>query len=262
MGEKVISLSVDEMGMSFILINEDEVAKRYLVSSLGAVDEAEVRGRLFAAHDTLVAREFAIWSEKEQRVVLIKELESIIAAMAKPRMTILATAVIGDTGSTFAYHFKDELIAEVKDKGIAGQDLRSLDDPEEVVSRISSLMDYPAKPAVEEYRATVSYEQISEARRLAGTDPDAVAGFFKSIGVDEKTAEVLTSDFLREEMHGSILRLDYDGETARGDRGLLILKSPDRGWVFKLFGDENNPMLDCFTTSKEGLDKELRDLLS
>jgi hypothetical protein len=259
MEETEFALGADEMGMSFILVGQREVAKRYLASMLGKIDPGEVKGRLLAAYDTLMARKLANWSGEERKVVLDGRLEPLIEAIATPRYSVITTTINGAGTRLSTFHFGSRGIVEVRDRRPIGQDLYPLDGPEAARASVETSMSYPESLEGKRYAVKMSLADIDKAQGMSTRDPGAIEGFLAGIGLDEESAEVLASDIVHKDFRGVIVRLDYDGDVAHADHGMLTLRSAERAWIFKLYPDGETPMVDGKVATREEFSGALKE---
>ncbi|NPV60363.1 MAG: hypothetical protein HPY75_12000 [Actinobacteria bacterium] len=263
MEDMAFSLGADEVGMSLILIDEQESARRYLLSVMGQIDADEMRGRLFAAYDTLMARGLAAWSEDKQKVVLDGSLEPLVQIIANPVFSIMATINNKVGRQNFLYHFGSDAIVQVRDRGLVGLELRPLEGPEAALAPMVASMGYPPSIAGKSYAVSMTLAQLNGARKMSREDPNAVSDFLTGIGMDEETAHALATDFSHEQSRGSVVRVDYVDDVAKTDRGFMTLGSAERGWIFRLHGDPKDTlMVDGTVATSAELEKALRELIS
>jgi len=258
----VFSLGIDEIAMSFILVGREDVAKRHIANVLGKIDPSEVKGRLLAAFDSLLARGLAGWSEEKQKVVLEGRLESLVETIASPNVSVVATVIKRGEGSDImAFHFGDRGSTGVRDKGLVGQELRPLDGPEAASAYIEELMGWPESLDGKRYTVSMTPDQLEKARKFSVQDQGALEGYLADIGLEAESLKALSSDLIHVESQGTVARLDYEGDVGRVDRGFLTLKSAERCWILTPTDSGDNPLVEGGVATREELRSKLTELM-
>jgi hypothetical protein len=257
----VFSLGIDEVAMSLILVGQEEAAKRHVANVLGKIDASEVKGRLLAAFDSLLARGLVGWSEEKQKAVLDGTLEALVETIASPDVSVVATVFKGEGIEIMAFHFGGRASAGVRDRGLLGQELRPLDGPEAASASIEELMDWPESLDEKRYTVSLTPEQLENVSKLSNQDQGVLEGYLAGIGLEAESLKAFSSDLINTESRGTVVRLDYEGDVARVDRGFLTLKSAERCWILTPTDGGDNPLVDGGVATREELRSELAELM-
>ena len=257
----VFSLGTDEIAMSFILLGREDVAKRHIANVLGKIEVSEVKGRLLAAFDSLMAKGLAGWSEEKQKAVLDSRLESLVETIASPNVSVVATVIKAEGSEVMAFHFGERASTEVRSMGLVGQELRPLDGPEAASASIEELIGWPESLDGKRYTVSLTPEQFGNATKLSVQDQGALEGYLADIGLEEESSKALSSDLIDTESRGTVARLDYEGDVGRLDRGFLTLKSAERCWILTPTDSGDNPLVEGGVATREELRSKLAELM-
>jgi hypothetical protein len=104
-------------------------------------------------------------------------------------------------------------------------------------------------------------EQLENATKLSVQDQGVLEDYLAGIGLEAESLKALSSDLINIESRGTVVRLDYEGDVARVDRGFLTLKSAERCWILTPTDSGDNPLVEGGVATREELRSKLAELM-
>ena len=256
-----ILLSLDELSMAVVLAGEPVVAGGMMMASLGNIDKCEMRGRLAAAGDSLLAKGLVKQSGDGKEITLTDGLADIAVVFTRPEFSLRLDSVRGDEMAITTYQFGQGKIVEHKSEGFLVHSLRRVQGSEEMVNGCMSFFGFGGFQGFTVPENDIPYSVLDEAWVLVDKDPAALDGYFQESGMESHVSAILANDFRESVSRGGIGRVDYGDESVIMDRGFLFLEGPERIWIFQIFAKEGEVWLKIIPGTESSFRDETEKLL-
>jgi|YNPBryulayer2012_1023412.scaffolds.fasta_scaffold06370_3 hypothetical protein len=237
-------LSLEEFGCGLLFLDEGAALPAWLKAHALPDDETTLQARFSAAARTLIVRGLA--RVEDGKIVLDELLGRMLRVAIHPRYSLSLVAMSEQEVQSCAYHVGDEHTVVCQAwKAEGGYALAQVPfSHQHLGARAAEFFQIKTAPATDETWA-VSLEQFQDLP--AATDlPEAVRQW-------------LREDYAHERMRGSLSRVERVGDSLVSDYACLILRGPERNWLFRLMPQEGRVRLRL--ASSEALAEELALLI-
>jgi hypothetical protein len=252
-------LGIEELAVALSLAGSPESAKGLLVANFGELDENEERGRLLAAHHSLMAR--GLLTLKGQDPQLEEKFKRTVSFIIKNDYFLQFNKGAGEIEDIRSYYYrKDKIIDHQIESGVIHA-LSQVGQREEI---ISSGIDYFGLQKLDSFdcpEVDIPQAQLEDVKTVAGTKPEETPAFLGSLGFDSSTSELLAEDFIDPQQRGSVMRVENQGGELRSDRGFLVMIGKRRGWLFRIFINKDETFVRILPGVPEVFSKELKAII-
>ncbi len=253
------ALSVEELAVSLNLIGEARMGHGLMVAQLGAMGREEARARLLAAGHTLLARRLLTVGEQGE-ITLAPTLEQTVRALANAAFSIRFSRAYRDAELALVYHFANGFVVAQWLEGGVVHRIAEVEGAETVVEggmgffQVAKATPFTCPPL------EVPYERLSEVK--GESDLMIIRRQVAEMGLEGTAGEMLTEDLSKAEYRGTILRVEYgEDRTPYSDRGILVLRGPERLWLFRILPREGEPSVLILPGAEETFRREVRRLV-
>lgn len=260
-GDVTYRLGVDEIGMAMIAAGKNEEAAGFMFATLGAIDETEMRGRLFAATNSLLAKELAIWSDADGEIRLTTDLKTTVEILGRPSFSVRFSRIEGGFEHITTYHFTgDGIVQQSSDNGLV-HELRVTQGPDDVIGSSSQFLSFNNVSQFDAGQAVFPVETLDTATDIAPDGQDELARHFEVAGATPEMAGMLASDYARQVFSGYVMRIDYTEDGVDSDRGFRTLYSAERAWIFNLESQDGHIMARTIAGTEANFETTVRQLI-
>ena len=253
-------LSLDELCMAVGLTDEHGAAYGIMVATLGKIDESEFKGRLLAAGDSLVSRGL-ITALDDEGIHLDESLEKMVLVVGKPSFSLRLDRVKGGHEDVTTYHHSEKGTVEHKREGGLAHFLRAIDGPDEILQFGSDLFELDSAREFKVSDDGVPSRVLERAGEFSRTNADYVEKYLSESGLEESTSAMIANDLREALFRGSVTRVDYHETEIISDKGLLLLKGPERTWIFRICRKEDEAWLKIIPGTESSFRDETEKLL-
>ncbi len=254
-----VRLSVEELAFILTEIGQAEAARHWLISHLGSdLTQEQVYARMAAAGHSLIARNL-LHVTMDATLLLAEPVAQIAAAVAMAEFSICYTRTYRDADFALTYHFQGGSIFEHQvDQGLVQQFTQL--DAAEVIDGGIDFLDLPPMTIVDQLSAELPKHVLDNVKDQGETA--AVARELHRAGLPAAMTNLLAEDLSRPVYRGTILRVEYDQQRSPySERGLLVLRGPERLWLLRPFLRESQPYVTILQGTEQVFHQELSVLL-
>ena len=252
-------LSVEEVAMTLSIIGQPKEAHALMVAQLGKIGQEEARVRLLTAGHTLMARGY-LSLDLEGRAHLSEPLARVVHVLAQADYTIRYNRSYRDADFSLAFHFDAEnIFAHRLEQGVVHH-ITEVSNVEDVIQGGLGFFGIAEVPPFSCPIAEVSRELLDQIK-----DDPAHAVIHRRLthaGVPAETCDLLAEDLSNTQYRGSVMRVEYDeNNTPVSDRGLLVLRGPERLWLLRPIVREGEQYVTLLPGTRETFRREVTSLL-
>lgn len=258
MQEQEFALSVEELALGFSLLDAAQKAHDLMVAQLGEMTPEEARARLLAASHGLLARGW-LSIDEEGKIRLEPSLERMVRALIAPTFSLQYSRAYRDaTKFVLVYHFINGLVLAHWAEGGIVHRIKEVAGKEAAIQggidffNVAEAASFTCSPS------EVPYDVMRQIKDEG--DPAVVLQRLAEEGVEQATRAMLAEDIKNPVYRGSILRVEYE-ERPRSDEGLLVLRGPERLWLFRIVHKGDKPFVIILPGTEEVFRKEVGALL-
>ncbi len=253
-----IALSVEELGMAAILINEPDFARSLIFSVYGIIEDIEAKSRLLAAGNSLISKNLVYFDGKQ--IILAEELFRIMRVLTAPDYSIKISRLEEKKEIFMAYHFKsNEIIKQNADDGYIYH-LGIVTDKNDVIQYANKIFPLIAKKENSSNNEVFPY-YILEYTVNVKNGGEKYREYFIKNGLSENTATRLEYNLNNIQYKGAAMKIEYTEESAISEKGFLVLGSKDDSLIFRLFEKEGLTMVEMQEGNNTNLEYQIRELM-
>lgn len=222
-------LSTEELAVVIGIAGRPEIAKGLLSSSFGEISVDEERGRLLAAHNSLLARKLIHLEAGQPQ--LHPEFKKTMAAFLVGRRLVRAgrTGLFGEDMLAYYHHADGWLGHGIRDGVSHHLDFPfSLDRAEAAVEAFLSPV---CPPLANSIRIALPDTLLTELSPEARRSYDDVLEVIRSVSPSNPAAQLLAQDFAEGPWRGSTTWMDQTDPNSVLTRGMLWLQGVERLWM-------------------------------
>jgi hypothetical protein len=253
-------LSVEEVALAMSMVGQPEVAHDLMLAQLGTMKQEEARVRLLTAGHSLMAQGW-LTMDAQGAMHLADPLARVARVLSRADFSIRYSRSHREADLSLSFHFGERGIfahrieqgvlhhvTEVQDTDAVIQDGLVFFEMAQVQPFVCSSDEIPVG-LLDEVKDEKDVASI--LHRLEATD------------VPEETRMLLAEDLHRAQYRGSILRVEYgEDNVPRSDRGLLVLRGPERLWLLRQLPGKSKPSVTPLPGTERSFRQEVAVLLS
>jgi hypothetical protein len=232
-----LSLSVEELALMFSLLGQAPLAKTMLNDELGELNEDELRGRIRAASNTLLARGLILPGGDEP--VLAPDVAALLGPMASADYALQSTVFGADQPgrNLMLYVQGDRIVSHRLHQG-AYHTLQLLD-PSEAMAVCEAFYGFAPLAGVTSPPFSLDRAEVQEARLLDDGSAVATQERLERLGVDSETAARFAEDLYHQQAWAIMLRLQTTSDQSIvAELGYQILTGASgRIWLMTVDGE-------------------------
>lgn len=263
MKHSTMALSIEELAYAMGVLGGTDAATGFLLGILGQRPRLEVEGRLLAAAHGLVARGYLGFDAAKGSSWLTQPLAAMVEPMVRNRYTVrlsrvrdgseeIATLYVSDASSMF-HQLHQGVVSHLQlipDLASAEEQCRAFFALPEATETASAPLAQIPTGLLETLRRKDEARSVEEA-----------ATALVSHGLESGWAAKLAEDSHNETGRGSVVRLETQGDEVVSCRGVLILRSARRSWLFDISATDPD-VLDVYPGTSLVFSKVFRALTS
>jgi hypothetical protein len=241
-------------------MGKPESGKEILVAQLGAdLTQEDVHARLMASSHALMARSW-LSIDSEGTVIIDQELLRAVRIITEPTFSLRYSYSTPEIDMLSTYHFHDGAIFEhFLEYGLV-HNLVELSSPNDVIQKGIDFFQLSTLPTFHCSDAVVPNELMNSVKDEENRA--TVERKLEQAGVPDDTRPLLTEDIHASLYRGSILRIEYGADnTARADRGVLVLRGQQRLWLMFPLDQQDPPHVRIFPGTEAAFQEEVATLL-
>ncbi len=251
-------LGLEEVVVAIGLVGQPEVAKALLWSNVGEINADEERGRLLAAHHSLLAKGLITLQQNEAHPT--EDLVQIATMLVEHTFIVRFSRGSGVDERVLAYYFRDNRILSHAIGNGVSHHLVFVNDRDQMVDNGAQFVELIA--AHEDYpEVKVSEATLNKARELAHTAPDKLDELLTDAGMPETARLSLSEDLRQPAYRGSLMRVEAKDGQLRSDRGALLLKGKERLWLMEVQPADGEVMITIRLATQETLRYQIDALI-
>lgn len=240
--DNAVALSIEELAYAMGVLGGTDAATGFLLGILGQRPRLEVEGRLLAAAHGLVARGYLSFDAAKGSSWLTHQLAAMIKPIVENEYTLRLSRVRDGREEIATLYVSDEgLIFHQLHQSVVSHlwlisDLASAEEQCLVFFDLPNVTEASSDPL-----AKIPANLIDALRRNdEDRSVEEAAAVLASHGLESDQAAKLAEDLHNEASRGSIVRLETQGDEVVSQRGILILKTARRNWLFDISSTDSN----------------------
>lgn len=252
-------LSAEEVALALNLVGQPEIGHSTMIAQLGPLSQEDARARLLAAGHSLMARGL-LTMNAEGSLFLEETLARVARVLSHADFTIRYSRSHQNMDLSLSYHFSKGAIFEHQiEKGVVHH-ITARQSANDVIKgglmflEISQTRPFTC-PVVE-----LPNDLLDEIKDDPA--PTIIQRRLEHARVPAETCDMLTKDLSNTQYRGSILRVEYDeNSTPTSDRGLLVLRGPERLWLLRPSVQEGKRYVTLLPGTEQTLRQEVTAIL-
>lgn len=252
-------LSVEEVALAVSMAGQPEVAHGLMMAQLGTMPQEEVRARLRAAGHSLLARGW-LAMDAQGEMHLADPLTRIARVLSRADFSIRYSRSHRNAELALTFHFGEEgIFAHRLEQGVVHH-IVEVQDTDAVIQGGLEFYEVANVHPFNVSSVEVPQDVLDAAKDEGHAGP--VLKKLKAAGVPEETRTLLAEDLVGVQYRGAILRVEYgEDNTPRSDRGLLVLRGPERLWLMRALVRDGKPAVILLAGTEEIFRREVAALL-
>jgi hypothetical protein len=235
-----LRLSLEELALIFSLLGEAPLAKTMLESQLGELNPDELRGRIMAAGNTLLAK--GVFRLDGEKLELASAYAGVLGPMVNADYALQCTTFgIDRPERSMMFYVQGDRIVEHRAHYGLYHKLQARNSLPAVVDVLETFFQLPNLDGFQAMPFALNQEQAIEARLLDDTEASELRDRLERQGVDVGTAARFAEDLGRPKEwvvtlrlrvvpdEGIMAELGYQALTAQSGRTWLITVDGDNG---------------------------------
>ena len=259
--EYAIRLGLEELAVSLSLVGRPEAAKGFLLSHLGELNEDEERGRLLAAHHSLLAKNILYMEGERPRIK--SEFSHILRPLVQSDFFLRCSRKAdGEPEQVLSFYFRDGyIVSHAIEHGVV-HELAETDAEDEVIADVLAFFDAEETKRFDVSGGKLTREQVEEVRKRAQESSESADQYLAELNVPNDTRELFVRD-LREPLYrGSAMRVITTDEELLANEGFLLLRSRSgRMWHMQIIVEDEQPFVTLQAATPTDLSTVTRALL-
>jgi len=257
-----LCLSLEELTLTFSLLGQAPLAKTMLNDRLGERNADEIRGRMMAAGNGLLAK--GVFFLDGDKLAMAQAYADVFRPMINAEYTLQCTAFGADTPveSLTIYVQENQFVEHVSHDGI----FHSLQMMAGLSAAIHRIEDFFQLPFLDDFQVVpfkFNQEQALEARLLGVSEPVDLRDRLEQQGVDAETATKFAEDLNRPQKWAIATRMRTAAERGiEAELGYLALAAVSgRTWLMTIDGDNGRALLNARSAGRDAIRALTRALL-
>lgn len=236
-----LNLSIEELALIFSLIGQAPLAKTMLTDGLGELNADELRGRIMAASNSLLAK--GVFRLDGDTLEIEPSCAGILGPMINADYALQCTAFGAEQPSrSVMFYVQGKKIVEHRAQHGFYHRLIALENVEVAVDSCEEFFQFQEFDDFEAMPFVLNQEQVREARLL---DEETAAGVRERLeqqGADAETAELFTDDLRDQQQWSVVLRLHtVPDEGVLAEVGYEALAGASgRTWLLTVDGESDS----------------------
>lgn len=249
-----LRLSLEELALIFSLLGQAPLAKTMLTSELGEVNADELRGRVMAASNTLLAK--GVFRFEGEKLELTPAYAGVLGPMVNADYALQCTTFGVDRPerSQMFYVQGDRIVEHHAYYGLY-HSLRARDSLSAAVDAVETFFQLPYLDGFQAMPFVLNREQALEVRLLDDTEVSELRDRLEHQGVDAETAARFAEDLGRPQEWAAVLRLQVvPNEGVLAEMGYQTLTAPSgRTWLITVDGDNGDTALNIRPAERDAI---------
>ncbi|HEX9990881.1 MAG TPA: hypothetical protein VGE45_20680 [Chloroflexia bacterium] len=266
MSETVFQVGVEELAFAMGVLGGNEIAGGFLGSILGEKSAEQLNERLIAASHSLASRGYLEINFEDLAVQLEGAFGRIVSALIRNDFSLRCSLTSQGQETLLSYFFHGQAIVEHRIVKVVSSRLEMVPTSEDVLARTSGF--YGLQDETEDTSfntatelATIPMDLLQQIKESAQDAPgEGDVSLLVNAGMPKDVATQIVADFRDPQFSGSVIRVEEQGGELISNEGFLLLKGPQRLWIFEIVSLET-PLARVFTGTKSQYEASVRYLL-
>ncbi len=252
-------LSVEELALAMSMVDRPEVAHDLMVAQLGAMKQEEARTRLLTAGHSLMARGW-LTMDVQGTMHLADPLARVARVLSRADFSIRYSRSHRNVDLSLSFHFgEDGIFAHRMEQGVVHH-IIEVQDADAVIQGGLAFFEMTEVHPFTCPSAEILNSLLDKIKDEKNTS--SILQHLQEAGVPEETRTLLAEDLRGVQYRGSILRVEYgEDNIPRSDRGLLVLRGPERLWLLRPLIGEGEPSVTLLPGTEQVFRRQVAALL-
>lgn len=252
-------LSVEELALAMSLVGRPESGHNLMAAQLGAMKQEEARIRLLTAGHSLMARGW-LAMDAQGTMHLADSVARVARVLSRADFSIRYGRAHQNAEFSLAFHFGEGgIFAHRIEQGVVHH-IAEVYDRDTVIQGGMDFLEVSQAHPFTCPSVTLPYNLLAEVKDER--DVSSILQRLRAATVPQETGVLLAEDLYNARYRGSVLRVEYDeNNVPRSDRGLLILRGPERLWLLLPIPGKGEPSVTVQPGTEESFRQQVVALL-